>query len=331
MYKLCDTLLNLRLITLDIGNYAVALFARFASSHAISPNQHKCLVSLSHSEDLLISTSTLFPSATLKIPLEKEFIMNFADEKFDIIWLSGQSNAQGSGYGPIEEEHLPDGVLFRMFGSGKYVNGDWVLPLPVEVGIEQSDSRKKFDFAIPFAREYMKNDLLAKGRKLLIVDTALGATGFAKGHWRPKEPACIRMHQMLDAALSMNPENRVVAILWHQGESDAARDVDEKTHYDNLSALLRSVRAKVGVVPIIAGDFCAQWKEQNAEKCAPVVRAIRRVVEDMGGAFVETADLPSNEQDKTEQPDQIHFSRRSLEILGKRYFKAFEKILKREK
>ena len=254
--------------------------------------------------------------------------MNFENEKFDIIWLSGQSNAQGSGYGPIEEEHLPNGILYRMYGSGKYVNEDWVLPLPTEIGIEESDSRKKYDFAISFAREYMKKGLLAEGRKLLIVDTALGATGFVKGHWRPKDPACIRMHQMLDAALAMNPENRVVAMLWHQGESDAARDVDEKTHYENLTTLLKSVRAKVGIVPIVTGDFCAQWKGQNEEKCAPIVRAIRRVMEDMGGAFVETADLPSNEQDKTEQPDQIHFSRRSLEILGKRFFAAYEKIKK---
>ncbi len=253
---------------------------------------------------------------------------DFENEKFDIIWLAGQSNAQGSGYGPVQEEHLPDGVLYRMYGSGKYIDGEWVLPLPTEIGIEESDSRKKYDFAISFAREYCKRGLLAEGRKILIVDTALGATGFVRGHWRPQDPACIRMHQMLDAALAMNPENRVVAMLWHQGESDAARDVDEETHYKNLSALLHGVRAKTGVVPIVTGDFCAQWKAQNAEKCAPVIRAIRRVMADMGGAFVETADLPSNEQDKTEEPDQIHFSRRSLEILGKRFFAAYENIKK---
>ena len=33
-------MIKLRLITLDIGNYAIALIARFASSHANSPNQH---------------------------------------------------------------------------------------------------------------------------------------------------------------------------------------------------------------------------------------------------------------------------------------------------
>ena len=256
---------------------------------------------------------------------------DFENEKFDIIWLAGQSNAQGSGYGPVREEHLPDGVLYRMYGSGKYDAagiGDWILPLPVEIGIEPSDSRKKYDFAISFAQEYRKRGFLAEGRKILIVDAALGATGFVRGHWRPQDPACIRMHQMLDAALALNAENRVVAMLWHQGESEASRSVDEQTHYQNLSTLLWSVRKKVGAVPILTGDFCAQWKSENVEKCAPIICAIRRVMEDMGGAFVETADLPSNEQDKTEEPDHIHFSRRSLEILGKRFFAAFTELKK---
>ena len=44
LYKLPYTLLNRRLVTLDIGNYAVALLARFASSTTISTNQQICLV-----------------------------------------------------------------------------------------------------------------------------------------------------------------------------------------------------------------------------------------------------------------------------------------------
>ena len=43
MYKLCDTALKLRLVALDVGNYAVGLRARFALSHAISTNQHNSL------------------------------------------------------------------------------------------------------------------------------------------------------------------------------------------------------------------------------------------------------------------------------------------------
>ena len=257
--------------------------------------------------------------------------MNFADTKFDIVLIAGQSNAQGSGYGPVEEEHLPDGVVYRMSGLGKgdkYENGTWYLSLPPEIKIEELDSTKSDDFGTAFVREYRRKGLLAEDRKILVLNTALGATSFAVGHWTPMGLCYRRMLYMLDCALNLHPENRVVALLWHQGESDASRDVDEATHYENLSRLLHSVRAKVGNVPIVTGDFCAQWKEQNAEKCAPIIRAIRRVMDDMGGAFIETADLPSNEQDKTEEPDQIHFSRNSLHILGKRFFSAYEQIKK---
>ena len=45
--------------------------------------------------------------------------MNFADTKFDIVLIAGQSNAEGSGYGPVAEEHLPDGVVYRMSGLGE--------------------------------------------------------------------------------------------------------------------------------------------------------------------------------------------------------------------
>ena len=44
-------------------------------------------------------------------------------------------------------------------------------------------------------------------------------------------------------------------------------------------------------------------------------------------AFVETADLLSNNQ-KTSNGDDIHFCRESLYILGRRYYEAFEKLIK---
>ena len=257
--------------------------------------------------------------------------MDFSNEIFDIVLLSGQSNAQGSGYGPVAEEHIPDGVVYRMSGFGKgdgYIDGEWKLSLPVDITIEEADSRKTDDLATAFVREYRRKGLLSEGRKILILNTGLGATSFAAGHWVPMGLGYRRMLYMLDCALNLNPENRVVALLWHQGESDAVRGTTEGAQYENLSYLFSRVRARVGnaKLPIVAGDFCAQWKEQNAEICAPIIRAIRRAVKDFGGAFVETADLPSNEQDKTEEPDQIHFSRNSLHILGTRYFEAFCRI-----
>jgi hypothetical protein len=45
-----------------------------------------------------------------------------------------------------------------------------------------------------------------------------------------------------------------------------------------------------------------------------------------GGAFIETSDIPSNNQ-KTGNGDGIHFCRESLHTLGKRYFAAYRTII----
>jgi hypothetical protein len=68
-----------------------------------------------------------------------------------------------------------------------------------------------------------------------------------------------------------------------------------------------------------------EWKMKNLENCEPVVAAIRDVCKTVNGAFVETSDLKSNNQE-IGNGDDIHFSRNALDILGRRYFEAFEKI-----
>lgn len=261
--------------------------------------------------------------------------MDFSTEKFDIILLAGQSNAQGSGYGPVEEEYLPDGVLYRMNGKGeheKYENGAWTLSLPIHITVSEVDTRVADDLAVSFARAYIRKGLLAEGRKLLIVHTALGATSFAAGQWTPMGLCYRRMLYMLDCALNLNPENRVVALLWHQGESDASRGTSYEAQKEYLSYLFSTTRTRAhnDRLPIVAADFCAQWKNENLAACEPIVRAIRETVESLGGVFVETEDLPSNCQDGADPEDRIHFSRRSLHILGARYFDAFIKITEKE-
>ena len=56
------------------------------------------------------------------------------------------------------------------------------------------------------------------------------------------------------------------------------------------------------------------------------VSKIKEVFAKLGrGAFVETADLLSNNQ-KTGNGDDIHFCRESQHILGRRYFEAFKNL-----
>jgi hypothetical protein len=143
------------------------------------------------------------------------------------------------------------------------------------------------------------------------------------------------MIQMISTALELNDQNRLVALLWHQGETDAELSVTFDEHYKNLMTFVRSVREafKVPRLPFIAGDFVPYWKSNHIEISAPVADAIKAVCNDCKcGSFVETDGLLSNCQQLDYNPlgwrDTVHFSRKSVYELGKRYYEAFVNLMK---
>ena len=247
-------------------------------------------------------------------------LKDFAKEPFDLLLQAGQSNAEGSGFGDAEKPWTPNDNVW-------YLNRDLTITRAAEI-VDGNQIRS--DFALGFARRYLEQGRLAGGRRLLIIRSAVGGTGFLDHHWGPEDDHRARMTEMVRTALALNKENRLVALLWHQGETDAVNHASFDTHYQNLTALVRDVRETFGVpaLPFIAGDFVQQWKGENAEICAPVVEAIRAVCRDIGfAAFVETEGLLSNKQFAETRgqasDDTIHFCRNALYTLGERYFSAF--------
>lgn len=251
-------------------------------------------------------------------------LKDFTQEKFDVIIQAGQSNSEGCGFGDTEEPYEPNDRVWYMNEDGtiscarELVVGNWI----------------RSNFSLSFAREYLRAGLLGEGRKLLILRAAAGGTGFLDGRWNKTGDLYLRMMEMIRTALALNGENRLTALLWHQGETDALLGASLEQHYGHLMELVRSVREtfRAPELPFIAGDFVAHWRDDNAAICEPVIRAIRQVCADCGkGAFVETDGLHSNMQEAMWNPlsigeedrDPIHFSRRSCYLLGKRYFEAF--------
>ena len=105
------------------------------------------------------------------------------------------------------------------------------------------------------------------GRKLLIIRAAIGGTGFLDNRWGMTDDLYLRMIEMIKTALELNPKNKLVAFLWHQGETDAILKVSKQEHFYNLSLLVNSVRSifNCETLPFIAGDFVSQWKNDNIE------------------------------------------------------------------
>ena len=201
--------------------------------------------------------------------------MNYGNEKFDIILLAGQSNAEGSGVGECDDEYEKDDDILRMVGSKKYED-TWIIEFPVTIDIEVPDSHERDDLSLSFAHKYKNEGYLMDGRKILLVHAALGGTGFSTGHWKIGDRGYKRMLYMLDCALNMNPENRLAALLWHQGESDVLTGNVEDEYNRQLTELFCSVKQRTNgnFLPIITGDFVHNWIPRHQNECDLIKKQI---------------------------------------------------------
>ena len=264
-------------------------------------------------------------------------------DKFDIIVLGGPSNAAGCGKGPVENAYVPseqilcltDDTCLTYRNEGDKMVIDKVNPptaTRVTVAEEaEADGWKLGKFVLPFAARYAAG-CLQPGRKVLIVDASEGGTGFARKEWGIGAPLYDRMVRLTGEALAMNPENRIVAFLWHQGEHDAYENAEWSpqtrylTHKANMTALLNDFFDRFGWMPFVAGGFCDEWYLQNKAACDAVLTAIRECCQAVKGGFVETAGLESNHQ-KVGIDDVIHFSREAQYRLADLYFEKYLELI----
>lgn len=254
-------------------------------------------------------------------------------EKYDILVLAGQSNAEGFGKGPIDQPYCPSPKILLLNCNKKSQRIEGILHISydnqafnISIADENKDGEDKLgNFALSFAQDYIHSGLLQDKRKLLIICSAVGGTGFTHGHWKKDGGQYLQMLKMIDYALGLSQDNRLVAFLWHQGEHDANLGLDSATYHRYLEQMIFAVRQRYNnfCFPFIAGDFVPQWRDNNVLKAQPIVYAQRSICKEISNAaFVESNGLLSNAQ-KNGGNDTMHFCRQSLYDLGHRYFNAY--------
>ena len=258
-------------------------------------------------------------------------------DKYDIFIQAGQSNADGSGIGPVTEEYIPDERICYLEAPKTVIITDVGLdiqfhnvPFQLKIGEEHGTAENPIgDFSLTFSKAYIDAGLLAPNRKILIIRAAVGGTGFQKKHWGIEDILYLKMLEMIDYALSLNPENQIKGVLWHQGEHDAFECNTGDNYRQQLTALINNVRKRYNCsdLPLICGSFVSEWKDKNEALCQPILQALQQVASEMHGKYVEAGDLLSNNE-MTGNGDDIHFCRESLHILGYRYFEAYLQIQK---
>jgi len=259
-----------------------------------------------------------------------------SNEKYDIIIEGGQSNAEGSGKGPVIKypEFVPTENIMYMnvekiitIADGvqvAYPDKDFIIEPAAE---REHEGQKVGDLALTFAEDYISNGLLEEGRKLLIIRGAIGGTSFNLKQWGVDGSVYSKMIEMTDHAVNLDPENRVIAFLWHQGEGDT-NHTPADIYHQKMEAVLHDVRARYGIMPFVAGDFVPEWIPTRLDKCLGLAEVYREICADNDkSAFVESEGLLSNNQ-MLGNGDNIHFCREALYEFGHRYFDAYSKIFR---
>jgi hypothetical protein len=247
-------------------------------------------------------------------------LRDFCKEEFDIVIQAGQSNSAGYGFGVTATPYIQNSDIL-------YLINDFTISVAQEAVLGNEIIG---NFSLAFCTRYIESGKLQCGRKLLIIRAAIGGTGFLDNRWGMNDDLYLKMIEMVKTALELNPKNKLVTFLWHQGETDAILNANKQMHFNNLFMLVNSVRDifNCKTLPFIAGDFVSQWKNDNIEICVPVIEAIKEVCTSISHAqFVETNGLQSNDQ-KINNQDPIHFCRESLNQLGIRYYNSFCDITK---
>lgn len=265
---------------------------------------------------------------------------------YDIIILAGQSNAEGNGHNNENERitftdnvfQLVDvnPVYFEQQSDGKVVIK---CSLPVQTSVQTFCERPTPDgycaeLCSAFAKHYVESGLLKYGRKLLVVKSAIGGTGFYKQQWGVGNVLYGRLCQMTKQALDLEKDSKIVAFLWHQGEHDAfegqcfsLRENNDR-YFNALQTMLADYRSRFGNIPIVTGGLVPHWAKGFAY-AKGIEKSTAKVCENIGNAtFVSSKGLLSNDQ-SNKSGDMIHFCRRSVYELGKRYFDAYCKLIKK--
>lgn len=274
---------------------------------------------------------------------------DFSKIAFDIIVVAGQSNAEGYSVS-LDSEPLVISDAYEIidknkFGmklkeDGSYGGLDFVYP--VETIIRELQERRSddgtycCDLSLSFVEEYKKSRFYSPDRKILVIKTGYGGSGFAFDQQGVGNPLYIRTLDMINIGLSLNKENRIVAFLWHQGEHDAYENAwftykeRYEYYYSNLLKMFLGFKEyyKQFDFPIITGGLCRDWVKRYREQSKAVENATIDVCEKIGNArFVQASDLSSNAEE-IHNGDLDHFSKRSMLILGERYFDAFASLKK---
>lgn len=256
----------------------------------------------------------------LFISCEKGTVTEVPFAGYDVILVIGQSNTHcGLVYDSILDAPHKDIKQLGRFGESD---------LEIIEATEPMDHHTRYvgniGFAMTFAKRYLEKHL-KPGRKILIIPGGRAGSGFYSHFWGVGDTlyndAVMRSNFVLN-----NTGNEMVAILWHQGESDITNP-DYQQLIDSMIVNFRRDIVGSSVTPFILGGMVPYWVNQDTNRIS-----LNNIIENTVNRIERTGYANPLSPYLIEKPDNnyydVHFDAAGLREMGRRYFSEYERITK---
>lgn len=256
--------------------------------------------------------------ALLQISCEKETIPQCSSGNVmapKIILIAGQSNTHfGFGFDPQLDASAPS--IFQL-GRGGY---DECVVKATEPLDHHSASENRIGFGLTFAKQI--SNYVHPNSDIILVPCGSGGTGFIDGSWNKGDHLYVDAVNRVNQLKSDYPDGELLAILWHQGETDTEQENPEFS--SDLDGFISDLRSDIGAdsVPFILGGMVPFWVDQNANRQA-YQQLLSETPERVGITGYVDPEVPFRIAKPDDTVDEIHFDAAGQRELGLRYFQQY--------
>ena len=231
----------------------------------------------------------------------------------DLYLLIGQSNMAGRGK-LTAENRISSGRIYKLDAQGKWQQAEEPIHFDKKVA--------GAGLAASFARMVADRD---KDVKIGLIPCAVGGTRIDR--WIEGGDLWSNAVSRTKVALK---SGKLKAILFHQGETDAASEKNTLAWAGRFESMVKSLRREFGDVPFIAGEL-GHYLEHYRNKRGKTINwpQINSALHGFEGKIDRFRVVSS--ENLTANADNLHFNAQSLREFGRRYAQALFDLRERQK
>ncbi len=238
---------------------------------------------------------------------------------YDIFLIAGQSNTHlGRGLDTLID--TDDQRIKQLGRLGTHNNRVIAAKEPLE---HWTAAVNDVGFGLTFAKAWLAKNR-EEGRRVLLIPCGRSSSGFSGGHWNKGDPLYEDAVERTRYALSLNKQNKLRAILWHQGESD----IGWPGYQPALDSMIVNMRRDIcgtQETPFLLGGMVPHWvdKDNNRKALQGIIAGAPKRIQNT--VFVNPYyPFVIQKQDTTFVP--VHYDAPAQRILGSRYFAMYDSL-----